>query len=1313
MYRADQLSLGRLRIVSQPKSLRNIGYVSAGLKFFDSALRELRVYETSTIHREECASHNGLFFELCLGSNIPPSLSNSSYNKHESESVSPNDKKLHIVLSVQIVSAKYISKEKNHVAICVPHIKKRKSAEVGKKEEHFSKLIDIHSNSCKICSRGSGRCKYAERFKAISHNVQNEVVFYLKILHDCHTLELNHFNLLFRAIEKSSVSEFQRPNLSVGDGGTESAVSSGTNTTVGAKILGVLSDPFFVGDPQLYHFHGNMRQEVSSNTLSLNSLLFSKNVDVFLSDSEKATEWKYIECEKYFTEDSCLFNNPVSHWHIDCIKIIMFLSSMINTFVPLKLQQNFWTFVDKHLNAPRDCVSQYNIMNRTSDRTSNLNTGNTFDILLSVFEGHTESTDQIQQLVINLIEILEMFIHSPEISNHADNNTSDVGNSPQTFDMNVATFQNADGETLLHYAASAGYYRLCEWLLSKGMADVNTQNLEGNTPLHCAINNRFRKIAVLLLENKAKTDVINLAGETPRELLGLRFHSPPSLPGENDSHRDTVSSLSLSSHSTSENNSSIASPTQLSPHALGNTSNNNSNVNTASSSHTNSSSVISASTTNPSLALKFNLSQRTTPQPSSPRKSGGMQSPTSSTTTLPVASGSSSSKSTFEKEFHSVISSSSSMMFVNQQQTTSQYVSQTTTTSASKQVASSKSGLIHSSSSKLPKESANISEKGKEKVEKEKIKDKIKAEKEKEGKDKTKEKVPSVTTTNILKLFPKIGDWLKKKKKQIGTPFSHTKSPKPSEEVTLSTEWQEILETAGLSKQEIESNLETFQQLVPPQEYLPSHPSNTSVQNDSSQTSPRHHLSNTPSNLNQFNTQSLALDMNEFNDSLPVDQNSRGDSWEATFSTSWDNVTEDSLSESLEKSQFRNSPPTFDLQSFSPSVSSVLSTLNSNETPNIILSPGMNATKNSTINTIQNSNDNEKKINNNENQKQNGKNKKLKSCDEPKVPNERKEKETNQTTEDIHDLKYQTYPEDTNLSLSDLGAQTLNPTHLFSHIRFLAEGEKSELFVAQDNNGQRVILKKYQLNICDIHSLINEVNILRTLCIPENLNLITFRGCYFHGEEFWIATDFVEGLSLSSIIEDERKKGNSSTPFNETQIAYIISQLLRGLTLLHNKYVVHRDFNSDSILLTSNGDVKIVDFTHATQLTRKRPRCNSLLGQPHWVAPEMIRGVKYDCKVDVWALGLVLILLFDGKLPYEGFAPLKIISMIERSGVPSAIQRVGVSPESVDFARLCLNPDPTLRPTAPTLLNHPFLRRACTAKELSVLMEQLIKRVKV
>jgi serine/threonine protein kinase len=66
---------------------------------------------------------------------------------------------------------------------------------------------------------------------------------------------------------------------------------------------------------------------------------------------------------------------------------------------------------------------------------------------------------------------------------------------------------------------------------------------------------------------------------------------------------------------------------------------------------------------------------------------------------------------------------------------------------------------------------------------------------------------------------------------------------------------------------------------------------------------------------------------------------------------------------------------------------------------------------------------------------------------------------------------------------------------------------------------------------------------------------------------------------------------------------------------------------------TEQGAVKIADFGFAAALFEEQAKRKSCLGTPHWMAPELIRGLEYDAKVDVWSLGITALEMADGEPP--------------------------------------------------------------------------------
>ena len=79
--------------------------------------------------------------------------------------------------------------------------------------------------------------------------------------------------------------------------------------------------------------------------------------------------------------------------------------------------------------------------------------------------------------------------------------------------------------------------------------------------------------------------------------------------------------------------------------------------------------------------------------------------------------------------------------------------------------------------------------------------------------------------------------------------------------------------------------------------------------------------------------------------------------------------------------------------------------------------------------------------------------------------------------------------------------------------------------------------------------------------------------------------------------------------------------------------IVHRDLKPENLMVETNGYLKVIDFGIAKDLSGK-DSTHTLIGTPHYMAPEIILGKRYSFAADYWSVGIVLYEIFYGKVPF-------------------------------------------------------------------------------
>jgi len=175
--------------------------------------------------------------------------------------------------------------------------------------------------------------------------------------------------------------------------------------------------------------------------------------------------------------------------------------------------------------------------------------------------------------------------------------------------------------------------------------------------------------------------------------------------------------------------------------------------------------------------------------------------------------------------------------------------------------------------------------------------------------------------------------------------------------------------------------------------------------------------------------------------------------------------------------------------------------------------------------------------------------------------------------------------------------------------------------------------------------------------------------------------EYIEGCNLHDTVLRHK--------YNEKHIAFISHEVLKALKFLHSQEIAHRDIKTQNIMLTLEGNVKLVDFGLSCEMGLG-PR-TSLVGSPYWMPPEMIKNQPYTYNVDIWSLGICILELFLGAVPYAHSGILCMFK-VATEGLIELIPN-NIELEAINFIKKCLEYDPQKRPSSAELCQDEWVNR--------------------
>ena len=239
--------------------------------------------------------------------------------------------------------------------------------------------------------------------------------------------------------------------------------------------------------------------------------------------------------------------------------------------------------------------------------------------------------------------------------------------------------------------------------------------------------------------------------------------------------------------------------------------------------------------------------------------------------------------------------------------------------------------------------------------------------------------------------------------------------------------------------------------------------------------------------------------------------------------------------------------------------------------------------------------------------------------------------------------------------------QTVSHYRIISH---LGQGGMGTVYLAEDTSLHRRVALKFiaSQNPRSSQASARLVREARAASALDHPHIGTIYEIGEFGGQPFIAMAYYEGETLAARL--------ARGPMPMTEAARVVAQAADALDAAHATGVVHRDLKPSNLMLTSTGQVKVLDFgiaTFASTDTETMARltgAGTTVGTAAYMSPEQAAGEEVDSRSDLWSFGVLTRELLTGRLPFEGGNTLAVIhAVLTATPTPLRTLRPDVAPE--------------------------------------------------
>jgi serine/threonine-protein kinase len=237
-------------------------------------------------------------------------------------------------------------------------------------------------------------------------------------------------------------------------------------------------------------------------------------------------------------------------------------------------------------------------------------------------------------------------------------------------------------------------------------------------------------------------------------------------------------------------------------------------------------------------------------------------------------------------------------------------------------------------------------------------------------------------------------------------------------------------------------------------------------------------------------------------------------------------------------------------------------------------------------------------------------------------------------------------------------------------------GGMAEIWLVTNARGKPFALRKLKRELR--FNLLARRRFLRGCEVLSKLNESEFIVGYVeHGKAdgtHYLLMDYVEAANLKELFARQ-------DPVLAENVAQILIDMASGLEHVHESGFMHLDFKPENVLVTRNGNVRLIDFDLAQPIPEKPVKLSKNPGTPGYMAPEQLKREPVDPRADIFAFGVSAYELVTNKKPFPGETPAEILAaqMDNSAPVPVREHNPDIPPALEKVILKCLQREPDRR----------------------------------